>query len=183
MTEEQEFDKVALFIGRYLLIFQYIEDKIDQMLLLGADLERRHVGNSFLAAMGYRQKVDALSGIVHTSKIAQGDETQKEWIKAFGRLVNQWQAEGARRNGIVHSLHVFDFVKIGAPVFRNRMRPHPKGFRIKNANVDEKEADNVVAEIAQLLWDTGLAHVQLVHWYEDLGQPGDRVRPARSLSS
>ena len=140
MREEETWEKVALFIGRYLLIFQYIEDKIDQMLLLGADLNRRHVGNSFLAAMSYRQKVEALSGIVHTSKIAQGNETQAKWVKSFGRLVKRWQDEGTRRNGIVHSLHLFDFVRIGAPVLRNSMRPHAKGVRIKNANVDEQEA-------------------------------------------
>lgn len=178
--DSDAYEKLSLFIGRYILTFQYVESKIDQMLLLATDLNRWHVGQTLLARMGYRQKVDALSAIVHSSKIARGTEHQRAWTESFDRLVKRLQDEGTRRNDIVHSLHMFEFVKIGAPVLRSRRSSNSKGFTVRNVEVDETEFDKIMAQIAMLFIDANFAHVQLVHWYDDLGHQGERAQKKQS---
>jgi hypothetical protein len=64
---ETQFEKLSLFIGRYILFFQFMESKIDQMLLLATDLNRWHVGQTILTKLGYRDKIEILSSIVHSS--------------------------------------------------------------------------------------------------------------------
>ncbi|MGY8678307.1 hypothetical protein Q2941_10860 [Bradyrhizobium sp. UFLA05-153] len=61
-----------------------------------------------------------VQSIVHSPEIADGSQQQEAWLKSFDEIMQRLRTEATRRNKIVHSLYIFDFMEIGHPPLRSK---------------------------------------------------------------
>ena len=114
-------DADALFatIGRYVILFQWIEGLLDQILLLAWGHENRADGQARLAKMRNFDKVEVVRDVVFNSPDFARVHTRPEWCSKFEALILRLHKERERRNGLVHSQYLFEFVEIGSPPMRS----------------------------------------------------------------
>ncbi|UPJ59481.1 hypothetical protein [Bradyrhizobium sp. 192] len=109
-----------------------------------------------------------MQSIVHSSEIADGSPVQEEWVTSFDEVMQRLRAEVTRRNKIVHSLYIFDFMKIGYPPLRSKRTRKKTGASFDQEHVDAAYISKATSDVAILSFDAGMALVQLRHWYEKL---------------
>lgn len=168
--EKAEIERLFHFIGAYVVVFQDVESKLDQIIQLAIGLDRRHVSHGIIALLSNSQKIDLVQSMVHSSEIADGSPYQEMWVTSFDEVMQRLRAEATRRNKIVHSLYIFDFMKIGHPPLRSK-RTRKKGeTSFDQEHVDAAYISKAASDVAALSFDVGMILVQLRHWYEKLGR-------------
>ena len=156
--EEAVVERLLATIGRYALAFQSLESIVEECLhlLWGHDhFEENHVR---LARMTNQQKVDALLQEFRENPMNARGRSRPEWVARFEGLIARLHAERQKRNSILHSQYLYDFVRIGHPVMQIDRR---------GANTDwtDERQDDLLRTLAVLVFDTGQARIQLVHDY------------------
>ena len=167
-----EIARLFQFVGRYVVLFQDIEGKLDQIILLAIGHKRWHVGQGVLLFLSNAQKIDLIHTIVKSSEIANGDPFRVDWLASFEEVIRRLKTEAARRNRIVHSLYIFDFMKIEAPQIRSKRKLKKGDVDFEQEDIDEKFIAMSISEVAELSFDIGMALTQLIHWSELLGKMG-----------
>ncbi|MGY2932801.1 hypothetical protein [Bradyrhizobium sp. CW1] len=168
--EKAEIKRLFQFIGMYVVVFQDVESKLDQIIQLAIGLDRRHVSHGIIALLSNSQKIDLVQSIVHSSAIADGSPAQEAWVTSFDEVMQRLRAEATRRNKIVHSLYIFDFMKIGHSPVRSKWTRRKTGASFDQEHVDAAYIDRATSDVAGLSFDVGMVLVQLRNWYEKLGR-------------
>lgn len=168
--EKAEIERLFRFIGMYMVVFQDVESKLDQIIQLAIGLDRRHVSHGIIALLSNSQKIDLVQSIVHSSEIADGSPAQEAWVTSFDEVMQRLRAEATRRNKTVHSLYIFDFMKIGQPPVRSKRTRKKSGALFDQEHVDAAYISKATSDVAELSFDVGMVLVQLRHWYEKLGR-------------
>jgi hypothetical protein len=168
--EKAEVERLFQFIGMYVVVFQDVESKLDQIIQLAIGLDRRHVSHGVIAVLSNSQKIDLVQSIVHSSEIVDGSPAQGAWVTSFDEVMQRLRAEATRRNKIVHSLYIFDFMKIGQPPVRSKRTRKKSGASFDQERVNAAYIDKATSDVARLSFDVGMVLVQLRHWYEKLGR-------------
>jgi hypothetical protein len=167
-----ETERLFQFIGAYIVVFQDIEAKLDQIIQLAIGLERWHVSHGVIAHLSNSQKIDLVHSIVHASAIASGNTFERDWISSFDEIIYRLKGEAARHNKIVHSLYIFDFMEVGGPPLRSKSkRKRGKGeINLDQEWVDAAYISQATSEVFELSFDFGMALTQLRHWTDQLGR-------------
>lgn len=157
MTEDEQeaaTDQFLMTVGRYVIIFQWIESKVEQclMLLWGHTEDAR----DRLSKMSNFEKVEALRNEFRHHPANHRGRARDDWVQRFESLIDRLHEERRQRNNLVHSHYLFDFLQIGHPVLQLDSRA---GHRAFSADAQEE----ILRELGQLGWDMNLAQVQLVH--------------------
>jgi hypothetical protein len=158
------------FIGTYVVLVQDIEAKLDQIITMAVGRDKPHIGEYIVSTLSHSQKIDFVQAIVKSSAIANGDPFRAEWLTSFDELIQRLRAEGTRRNGIVHSVYILDFMEIGKPPLRSKRRRKKGAPDFDQEEIDAKFITRAISQIAELSFDVGMAFIQLVHWSEALGK-------------
>jgi hypothetical protein len=127
-----------------------------------------------LAHLSNSQKIEIVQSVVHTSAIASGGKIQREWLRSFDEVIQRLRTEAMRRNRIVHSLYLFDFMEVGGPALRSKRRRTKGEIGLDQEWVGATYIGRATSEVNELSFDLGMALAQLRHWSELLGQ----TRPA-----
>jgi hypothetical protein len=165
-----EITRLFQFIGTYVVLFQEIEAKLDQIILVAIGHDRSHIGEGVVSFLSHAQKIDLIHAIVRSSAIANGDPFRAEWLTSFDEVIQRLKVEGTRRNKIVHSVYILDFVEIGAPPLRSKRKRKRGDIGLDQEEIDAKFIGRATSELAELSFDIGMAFTQLVHWREPLGK-------------
>jgi hypothetical protein len=163
---EADTERFYTFLGRYIAFFRWIESKFDEMILLGAGHENWASMQLKLADMGYSKKIDECQRMVLAPYPFAKAKQDIEWIADFERVIDRSRKEGRRRNSIVHSHYLLDFVEAGMAPLKVDRRKKAGDVRFENEYFDHSLMDKIGSELAQLAFDLNFVHVQLVHWYE-----------------
>lgn len=163
-----EIANLCQFIGTYIVVFQDIEAKLDQIISLAIGLERWHVSQNVLSFLSHVQKIEFVQNTLQSSALADGDPIYAEWLAHFDKLVQQLKEEATRRNKIVHSLYLFDFMDIGEPPIRSKKRRKRGEVGLDQEPMDAAFIASVTSHVAELVFDLGMALVQLRHWSDKL---------------
>jgi hypothetical protein len=165
-SEQQKIvDELYKFIGQYVVIFQHIENKISDMLRLAIGRDRHYIGQIITSQMSNRQTLDVIRSILNASPLAEAD--RKDWIARFNKLVERLIVEGEHRNRLVHSVYVLDFVQIGAPPLRSKLKSKKSGPKADAEYLDRKFQASRLAELSALALEVGFAHSQIIHWHDN----------------
>jgi hypothetical protein len=178
--QDEETERLFTFIGRYVVLFQDIEAKLDQIISLAISNDRSHVSNSILPYLTHAQKIDAMSAIVHSSSIADNDPFRLEWLASFEEVVQRLKAEATRRNKIVHSHYLFEFIAIGHSPIRSKRIRNQKRQGFEHEEIDSDYINQATLAVAELSFDLGMALTQFVHWRELIGRRRDIQEESRS---
>jgi hypothetical protein len=163
-----ETDTETLFatIGRYVIIFQWIEGVLDQILLLAWGHENWADSQAKLAKMKNEDKVDSVKEVVLASPDFTRVHTRPEWCAAFESVIYRLHEERKRRNVIVHSQYLFEFADAGlAPLRSKRGRLEGQATFDQQALTKEVQ-EKLIGDVAQLAVDVNFVKVQLVHDYQ-----------------
>jgi len=170
-------DTEALFaaLGRYVIVFQWIEGVLDQILLLAWGHENWGSSQAKLAKMKNKQKVDAVKKVVLKSSDFARVHTRPEWCAHFVSVIERLHAERMLRNAIMHSQYLFQLADAGlsAPLSSNRrMLEGLEGKAVFDQQELTKERQTeILRDVAQLAIEVNFLHVQLVHDYRAPIQP------------
>lgn len=159
LTEDEQDKVTSAFlstVGQYVIVFQWIEAKVEQCLLLWWGHENWAQSKRRLAQMTNKQKVDALWKEFRENPANERGRARPDWVSKFQNLVERLHLERRRRNKLLHSHYLFDFLKIGKPV----LQVDPKeGAR----NIGSDAQSLLLNELSQLAIDISFAHVQVIH--------------------
>ena len=172
-------DTEAMFatIGRYLIIFQWAESKLDQILLLGWGHENLSASQTKLAKMTNAEKIRAVKHIVLESEDFSRVHTRPEWCADFQLLVGRLQDEGDRRNSVVHSQYLFEFTEIGQPPLQSRRKKVDGKAVFVQKHLGTEAQEKMLKQITQLSLDVSFLHLQLVHDYQALTDGTSTAEP------
>jgi hypothetical protein len=168
------------FIGTYVVLFQEIESKLDQIITMAVGQDRSHIGGYVVSILLHSQKIDFVQAIVKSSAIPNGDPFRAEWLTSFDELIQRLRAEATRRNSIVHSVYILELMEIGGSPLRSKRKRKRGTLDFDQEEIDAEFITRAISELTELSFDVGMAFVQLVHWSELLGRKhpdadGDRL--------
>jgi hypothetical protein len=155
-----EAEKVYAFVGIYVISFQWFEDTMDQTFILGRGVKNAKTTRDWLVKRTFSDKMKAFH------KFAMDEEfflraPQKDWYDEFDIIMKKLDAERSRRNGLLHSNFIFDFLAIGQPVISNEIRKENGVAKIHNNELSIEVRDGVLKELADLSFRFSMACSQL----------------------
>ncbi len=153
-------------IGKYLVIFQHIETRLDQILLLAWGYESKASSRARLANMNNEKKIEAVRSEVKSSPKLARVHTRPDWLENFEATIQRLHVERKLRNRLVHSHILFEFTEIGLPPLASKRSISKGKATLSQLNLDKEFMKNLMDNIAKLAWDVGFIHGQLVHDYE-----------------
>lgn len=154
-------------IGKYVIIFQHIETILDQILLLSWGSGNWKESQNKLSSMDIYKKINAVKKIVYATDLFNTVKSTPEINHAFKILIDKLHKERERRNVLLHSYYMFDFLEIGAPVLRSHREHTPGGYNLNQQYITPNYQDELLHEIIALAFETGVMHKQLIHAYGD----------------
>ncbi|UWR27373.1 hypothetical protein K3757_05380 [Sulfitobacter sp. S223] len=156
----EEAEKVYAFIGIYVISFQWFEDKIDEIFTLGKGVTNSKTTLNWLVKKTFSDKIKAFH------KFAIDDEffrlaPQKDWYDELDIILKQLDEERIRRNGLLHSNFIFDFLAIGQPVISNQVKKENGVAQIHNHELSVEVRDGILQELADLSFRFSMVCMQL----------------------
>jgi hypothetical protein len=164
-----EAERLYAFIGRYVISFQWLEGRIDEMLLLAQSHQNRADTFAWLARKDNKTKIDAFKELVKRDGPFR-EITVAGWAERFDEVITRLHAERQRRNGLLHAQYLFDFLAIGAPVLRTHVQRLEGELNFDQQELSPGRCDEIMREVVQLSFDLNIICVQLYHSYRD--EPG-----------
>lgn len=161
-------DTEAMFatIGRYVIFFQWMEGKLDQILLLGWGYENWTTSQAKLAKMTNSEKVSAVRALVLNSPDFSRVHTRPDWCANFELLIQRLDDERARRNSLVHSQYLFEFVDIGLASLKSHRQKVDGKATLDQQHLTKPAQEKLLNDLIRLAMDVNFAHVQLIHDYK-----------------
>jgi len=156
-------DELFATIGRYVIVFQWLEGKVDQCLQLLWGYDNWRESQARLAAMSNQQKVDALLEAFRTAPSNARGRTRPDWVAAIETLIERLHEMRRRRNGLFHAQYLFDFQPLGQPVLRSHRRRKAGEVYFDQEGLSKDAQDKLLQHLAHLCMDMNLAHTQLIH--------------------
>jgi hypothetical protein len=166
---DDETDRFFRFLGQYVAIFQWIEAQLDQIILLAHGHENWSNTHAKLANLRNAQKIADVKKVVTGLGPFERSKEHTDWCAHFANLIVRLRQEGRRRNDIVHSQYLFDFVEAGMPPLRSVRRKENGKVVFEQEFFDLKRMDIILEGLATLAFEVSQARIQLVHWYRPDG--------------
>lgn len=160
----REAERLYGFVGRYVIAFQWLEAKVEEMILLARGHDNRTNTLEWLARRTNYDKVEELVAIV-TGEDMFREIKVEGWQERFQDVMARLHAERRRRNSLLHAQYLFDFLAIGAPVLRTDIERTDTGVQFKQEELSPERCDEILGEVAALSLHLNMVCVQLIHAY------------------
>lgn len=156
----EEAEKVYAFIGMYVICFQWFEDKFDEIFTLGKGIKNSKETQSWLVKKTFSDKLKTFRKFARDESIFH-PSPQKGWYENFDLIMDEIDAERERRNSLVHSSFLFDFLAIDQPVISTEKKKVNGEAQFVQNELSSENRDRVLKEIADLSFRFSMACVQL----------------------
>ena len=157
---DNETEKFFSFIGKHVIYCQFIEDQLDQIILLAYGHENWEKTQNKISRMDFKKKEDEVRSVVLEKDLFGQLQSHVQWCKQFQDLMDEVAFERQRRNSIVHSQFLFHFIESGMPPLRSNLRKQETEW------FDLSKADEILKGIGELIFKISQARVQLIHVYK-----------------
>jgi hypothetical protein len=155
-------------LGRYWIIFQWIEAQLDKLLLLAWGHENWARSQKKLARMTNAEKIQRVELVVlRTSDFARV-HTRPEWVSDFKSVLEALQEERKRRNAMIHSQILFEFADkgLGPPLLSTRLKPNGEGELFEQHWLSKEFQKEMMEQIGTLAMRMNFIYIQLVHDFQ-----------------
>ncbi|GIK49896.1 MAG: hypothetical protein BroJett013_25930 [Alphaproteobacteria bacterium] len=163
---EAKQEQLFAFVGRYLIGFQWMEGKLDEIILLGRGHENWADTQRVLAARTNEAKVEMVRELIFGQTVFR-KVTIDGWYEHVDLLIARLHSERQRRNDLLHASFLFDLIALGGPVIaisRRRGADHTERFS-EDGLTDDRQGE-ILAAIGDLADNVARLHTQLIHVYE-----------------
>lgn len=159
-----EAERIYKFIGQYVVFFQWLDGRIDEIFLMARGHESRPETLSWLAKQTNDNKVKEFSKL-----IISGAPFSPVYVDGWGErlqsVVERLQNERRRRNGIMHAQFLFEFLPINVPVLRSHLQREGDIPVFDQEHLSPERCGQIIEELSQLAFDLNMICVQLRHSY------------------
>ncbi|WP_417465333.1 hypothetical protein [Kordiimonas sp.] len=162
--EEQASSVTSKFLGDYICSFQWIENRLDQIIHLSLGNKYWFFTKIVLAEMSNASKVRSVRALVNNALLNTQDKSQKEWLLHFNSVMKRVTAEAETRNQLVHGQYDYTGTKHGLPVMMFYGRVGKEGITDKSRPMSEEVRKRHLVMLMKLCADLGAIHKQLTHW-------------------
>ncbi|PYF06268.1 hypothetical protein C8J30_1322 [Rhodobacter viridis] len=159
-----EAERIYKFIGEYVVCFQWLEGRIDEIFLMARGHKRRPETLSWLTRQTNDNKIKEFVKLI-TSGVPFDPVCVDGWGERLQSVVGRLQNERRRRNGIMHAQFLFDFLPVNVPVLRLHLRHENDVPVFDQEYLSPQRCDQIIEELAQLAFDLNMICVQLRHSY------------------
>lgn len=149
------------FLGLYLATFQSIEGRLDQIILLGAGLEKWEETQVRLSRMDNRSKIEAVALAAADTERFPLVAGIGEWHHRLEKILAELHDERRRRNAIMHSQYLLESLELGAAIRSSRTPGADLTF--DREHLGRPRMGAILREIAALALASAQIHVQLIH--------------------
>ena len=156
-----EAERFYRFIGEYVISFQWFEAKIEEMIVLARGVEAQDETRAWLAKTTLADKIDAFHQVADDRSLFDTSKVEG-WSERLRLAVENIHGERKRRNGLLHSQFLFDFLAIGAPVMRTNARRRDGVVVFEQEDLSNERCDEIMHEMAALAMELNMLSVQLV---------------------
>ena len=161
-TAVREAERFFKFVGQYVISFQWLEGKIDDIFLLARGHNNRKQTFAWLAQQTNEKKIDAFRDAIfdgaHFAPVLVDG-----WEARVYSVTDRLHAERRRRNGVLHAQFLFDFLAIGAPIMRTHVRRKGGSVAFDSEDLSPERCHQIISEVALLAFDLNMICVQLRH--------------------
>jgi hypothetical protein len=158
-------DGLFTSLGKYVVIFQWIEGVLDEILLLAWGHENWASSQTRLAKMTNEEKVNAVKTVVFTSPDFARVHTRPDWLLKFEGVMERLHRERMKRNAIVHSQYLLQFADAGLVPLSSARRRLEGNTVFTQQELSKEFQAKLLDDLAQLALDLNFVRVQLVHDY------------------
>ena len=155
-----EVDRFHLFVGRYVLAYQEMESKLEELILLSESLGDFSATQAKLAAMSNFEKIEQFGKMVTVGGRFARIPTPG-WYTQFDDVVDRLHKERRHRNGILHSHYLFDFLAIGRPIFRTDAKKIAGEIELTQEPLTVDRCNEILNRLNNLRRDLGFICQQL----------------------
>ena len=151
----EQAERLYAFIGKYVISIQWFESKIDELFLLAKGHDKWSETQAWLAGLFFKNKIRRF----HNLALADGRpmlHDTEDWTRKITNLRRRLDAERERRNGILHAQFLFDFLAIGHPVLRSRIKDDHGAPEFDQEYLSPERCDEILTEVAQLAFEFGI---------------------------
>jgi hypothetical protein len=163
--KDEQHNALAKAVGEYVILFQQLEAKIDTIFLLFTR-DCFKFGQIVLSRLSNREKLEAISVYVNENVSPHEDEFSVSWLKSFNALVGEIKSISERRNRIVHSSYLYDFLKIGHPIMISNRKLKRSELKFENEDFNTDDFNEYIYSVSSAYYELNFVHVQLIHWVD-----------------
>lgn len=165
---EDDTDVLFAAIGKYLIIFQWIESLLDKLIILSRGTENFENTQRFLAGLTNKRKIDVVSLAVLTSPDFWRVHTRPEWVLRFKSVVDLLHKERSVRNSIMHSQILFDFADrgMGPPLMSTGLKVTKSTGQVEPIWLSKEYQNELISSISNLALEMSFVYNQLVHDFQ-----------------
>ncbi|TNB48207.1 hypothetical protein FF124_07675 [Martelella lutilitoris] len=163
MQEDKATDEFLKTVGTYVIVFQAVESKIEEIIQIWCGLDKFERTKRKLARLTTAEKISKLSMLFLKTPENRRALEREGYPTYFADLVARLEQARLDRNRLVHSHYLFDFMRFGGPIIQADHRKGPVSF-------SEEEQQRLTTSISQLYIEVGRAHRQAIHDFEHLQQ-------------
>lgn len=154
------------FVGKYVISFQWMESKIEQIILLAHGHEKWDETQENLSRLKNEEKINLFSDLVLNSD-AFDRVSIEGWYDQFEKLINRLHDERRRRNDLLHAQYIFEFLALGEPILKANRYRKGGNFTRTQEPLSPDRRDEIMTEMANIAFDLSSVCLQLVHLYKD----------------
>lgn len=165
LWKDEQHNALVKAIGKYIILFQQLEAKIDTIFLLFSR-DSFSFGQIIRSQLSNREKIEAISTYVNENISSHKDEFSIDWLKGFNDLIGRIKSISERRNKIVHSTYLYDFLNIGHPIMISNKKLKRSELKFDNEDFNPKDFDEYIYSISSAYYEMNFIHVQLIHWID-----------------
>jgi hypothetical protein len=167
---EADAEELFTTLGRYWIIFQWIEARLDQILLLGRGQQNWKRTQKKLAGMTNSDKIEAVEALVLRASDFARVHTRPTWVEQFKSVIQALHEERNHRNSLIHSQILFEFADMGleAPLLSTRKKNGNETEMFERQWLSKEFQHQLLMRLSKLAWDVNHMHIQLIHDYRAL---------------
>ncbi|TIT66269.1 MAG: hypothetical protein E5W90_12985 [Mesorhizobium sp.] len=160
-------DTEAMFatIGKYLVVFQWMEGILDQILLLGWGWENWGASQVKIAGMTNEKKIKAVRKLVMSAREFARVHTRPDWLEHFQSVLKRFDEERQQRNTLVHSQYLFEAVDAGIPPLISKRTKSEGKATFDQRHFSKEFQTHLFENVGKLSMDLNFVLVQLRHDY------------------
>ena len=157
-----EAERFYRFMGEYVVSFQWFEAKMEEVIFLARGEKAFDETRTWLAEANLVDKINAFHELADDKSLFDTSDV-KGWSERLRLAAERVHGERKRRNRLLHSKFLFDFLAIGSPVIRTNARRRDGRLSFEREDLSIERCDEIMHEMAALAMEFNMLCVQLVH--------------------
>lgn len=166
MSQLSDIDQMFHFIGMYICSFNFIESRLDQIILLGLGYDSWDATQLKLAKLKFFQKVNECENLINQASCYKRARVDKDWMAHFKSFTINIVEESKRRNSLVHAYILSDGADHGYPHLKVDRVRKDGGYAWNTEAFNQSFMAERAKSILNLSVDANFIYLKLIYFHQ-----------------